>query len=175
MRMSQEEKDRSHARIIASAAKLVRQHGVDGSSVHDVMKDAGLTHGGFYKHFESKDALLAAALDTAFDEISAMLQPRQGDGGASANVAEFQAFYLSDGHVASPAIGCPVAALSGDIARGAIALKAHFADGVRRIVTLLARGKVRLRAGETCPRRAAARDDGGRCDDRARQRSRHRA
>ena len=140
MRMSQEEKDRSHARIIASAAKLARQRGVDGASVNDVMKDAGLTHGGFYKHFESKDALLAAALKSAFDDIVDMLGPDLQEGKANPRLTEFQDFYLSDGHVASPSIGCPVAALSGDIARGTIALRARFGEGVRRIITLLARG-----------------------------------
>lgn len=141
MRMSQDEKDRSHARIVASAAKLARERGVEGASVNDVMKDAGLTHGGFYKHFESKDALLAAALDRAFADIAAMLDAQISDGGAAAGGAAFQAYYLSDGHVANPAIGCPIAALGGDVARGAAALKAHFGAGVRRIVDLLARGK----------------------------------
>ena len=140
MRMSQEEKDRSHARIIASAARLVRQNGVEGASVNDVMKDAGLTHGGFYKHFESKDALLVAALDSAFSEIAEMLGPALAEEAAAAKSADFQSFYLSDGHVASPAIGCPVAALSGDIGRAAEPLKARFGAGVKRIVGLLARG-----------------------------------
>ncbi len=140
MRMSHEEKDRSHARIVASAAKLVRQHGVEGASVNDVMKDAGLTHGGFYKHFGSKDDLLAAALDKAFDEISERLAPGPGTDEAATGLAAFQAFYLSDGHVASPAVGCPIAALSCDIARCATALRAGFGAGVRRVVTLLARG-----------------------------------
>ena len=140
MRMSQEEKGRSHDRIVASAARLIRQHGVDGASVNDVMKDAGLTHGGFYKHFESKDALLAAALESAFDEIVDMLGPDLQEGDASHRSAEFQDFYLSEDHVASPSLGCPVAALSGDIARGATALKARFGEGVRCIIALLGRG-----------------------------------
>ena len=139
MRVSQEEKDRSHARIVASAARLVRQHGVEGASVNDVMKDAGLTHGGFYKHFGSKDALLIAALDTAFAEIETMLGPALAGDAAAAGSADFHAFYLSDGHVASPAIGCPVAALSGDIGRAAAPLKAGFGAGVKRIIGLLAR------------------------------------
>ncbi len=140
MRMSQDEKDKSRARIIASASRLVRERGVDGASVGDVMGDAGLTHGGFYKHFESKDALLATALDSAFDEIVAMLAPQLEGETAAAHSIGFQAFYLSDGHVASPSMGCPVAALSGDFARGAAALKERFGGGVRRIIGLLARG-----------------------------------
>ena len=140
MRVSQDEKDRSHARIIASAARLVRARGVEGASVNDVMNDAGLTHGGFYKHFESKDALLAAALERAFEETASMLESQLGGAEAAARSTEFKSFYLSDGHVASPAIGCPIAALSGDIARGTSALKTRFGKGVRRIVDLMARG-----------------------------------
>ena len=113
MRMSQIEKDRSHARIIGSAAKLVRQHGIEGTSVDDVMKDAGLTHGGFYKHFESKDTLVAAALDEAFKEIIEMLEPQTLKQNAASLSTDFQSFYLSDPHVASSNKGCPIAALSG--------------------------------------------------------------
>ena len=140
MRASQEEKDRSHARIVASAARLVRQHGVEGASVNDVMKEAGLTHGGFYKHFDSKDAMLAAALDRAFEDVLGMLASPPGSGGPDASAAALRALYLSDGHVASPSIGCPIAALGGDIGRGAIALKARFGAGVRRVIGLLAAG-----------------------------------
>ena len=152
MRMSQEEKEKSHERIIVSAARLLRERGVEGASVNDVMSDAGLTHGGFYKHFDTKDALLASALDRAFDEISAMLSPELPTGEGAVRSTEFQAFYLSDGHVASSGIGCPVAALSGDIARSPVALKARFGSGVRRIVTLLARGS----SGSERTRRARA-------------------
>ena len=152
MRASQEEKGRSRARIVASAARLVRQRGVEGASVGDVMRDAGLTHGGFYKHFGSKEALLAAALDRAFDETAEKLGPGLPADEAAAVSAGFQDFYLSDGHVASPSVGCPVAALSGDVARGAAALKASFGAGVRRVVALLARGA----SGSERARRARA-------------------
>ncbi len=140
MKMSRDEKELSHARIVASAAKLVRQHGLSGASVNDVMKDAGLTHGGFYRHFESKDDLLAAALDRAFDDVLEMLTPARRMDDAETNLTDIQALYLSDGHVAAPAIGCPIAALSGDVARGALTLKARFGVGVRRVIALLARG-----------------------------------
>ncbi len=140
MRMSQEEKDRSHLRIIASAARLFRLGGIEGASVSDVMKDAGFTHGGFYKHFDSKDTMLVAALDRAFEEIAEMLEPKSKATEADALAADFRQFYLSDRHVASSAIGCPIAALSNDVARGAELLKARFGAGVRRIIALLTRG-----------------------------------
>lgn len=153
MRMSQEEKERSHERIVVSAAKLFRQLGVDGASVNDVMKDAGLTHGGFYKHFDSKDELLGAALDLAFADIAARLGPLV-TGDAENPIADFDSYYLSDGHVATPSVGCPIAALSGDIARGAISFKAQFGAGVQRIVNLMAR---RLSGSERMRRNRAAR------------------
>ena len=140
MRMSQEEKVKSRARILGSASRLFRERGLDGASVADVMQDADMTHGGFYKHFESKDALLAAALDQAFAEIAEKLEPAIAPGAAQAIASEFQDFYLSDGHKTSPGCGCPVAALGGDIARMESELKAQFGAGIRRITNLLASG-----------------------------------
>ncbi len=140
MRASQEEKERSHERIIASAAKLFRRNGIEGASVGDVMRDAGLTHGGFYKHFDSKESLLVAALDRAFDETLAWLGPKQPDEKPVATAGNFREVYLSDQHVASPSIGCPIAALGIEVARGRLQLKARFGMGVRRVIALLARG-----------------------------------
>ena len=140
MRMSQDDKYRSHGRIVASAARLFRQNGIEGASGADVMRDAGMTHGGFYKHFDSKDALLVAALEQAFEETFERLGPELPHAEAAVVSSAFQAFYLSDGHVASPSIGCPIAALGNDVARGAELLKARFGAGVRRIVSRLARG-----------------------------------
>lgn len=139
MRVSQEEKDRSHQRVITSAARLVRELGIDGASVSDIMKDAGLTHGGFYKHFESKEALLIAALDQAFEETAARIGSGPDSFGPSGAGQTFQDIYLSDGHFVSTGIGCPIAALGNDVARSTAAVKARFGAGVRRIVTLLAR------------------------------------
>ena len=95
MRVSQEEKDRSHGRIVESAARLVRERGIDSTSVSDVMGDAGMTHGGFYRHFDTKEALLAAALESAFDQILALLETQPGEDKPQASVAEYQAHYLS--------------------------------------------------------------------------------
>lgn len=135
MRVSQAEKDRSHMRIVEGAARLVRERGIESTSVSDVMTDAGMTNGGFYKHFESKDALVAAALREAFDEMVALMESRLGSEDA---LAEYEGFYLSEGHVASPGMGCPVAALSGDVARAPAALKAEFGAGVRRTISTIA-------------------------------------
>src|SRR5262249_34851834 len=74
MRMSQDEKDKSHGRIVASASRLLRERGLAGASVDDVMKAAGMTHGGFYKHFDNKEALVEAAMDAAFAEFTDALE-----------------------------------------------------------------------------------------------------
>ncbi|MDT7950982.1 MAG: TetR/AcrR family transcriptional regulator [Acetobacteraceae bacterium] len=140
MRLSREEKERSHERIISSAAKLFRRDGIEGASVGDVMQDAGLTHGGFYKHFDTKEALLIAALDRAFEETLAWLGPKQPDEEPAATAGNFRKTYLSNEHVDAPSMGCPIAALGIDIARGTKQMKARFGMGVRRVVSLLARG-----------------------------------
>lgn len=148
MRMSQEEKEKSRARIVASASRLFRERGLDGASVADVMNDAGMTHGGFYKHFDSKDALVESALESAFSEFVSGLS--QCD--AEQAFATYRALYLSDGHRAQPGIGCPVAALGTEIARGSLLLKRAFGAGVRRMVEAVAV----TRKGSATARRAAA-------------------
>lgn len=152
MRVSQEEKDRSHARIVESAARLVRERGIDSTSVADVMGDAGMTHGGFYRHFDTKEALLAAALESAFDQILSLLETQPGDDKPRASVPEYRAHYLSQAHVDSPGMGCPLAALGADVARGSEALKEVFGAGLARTITTLARDK----SGSKAERRAIA-------------------
>ena len=152
MRMSQEEKDRSHGRIVAGAARLMRERGIEGASVADVMRDAGLTHGGFYRHFGTKEAMLAVALQSAFDQTVAELDRRLGEQAPAAAVDDFHAFYLSQGHLERPGIGCPVAAVGVDVGRGPAALKSTFGQGVRRMVAALAKGM----RGSAEARRASA-------------------
>ena len=150
MRVSQEEKERSRTRIISSAARLVRERGVESTGVADVMVDAGLTHGGFYRHFDSKEALMETALDEAFSQMLGRFEGH-GTGGAS-EPAEFTAQYLSDTHVRNAGKGCPVASNSPDVARAPAPLKAVFSAGVRRTLALLAEGY----PGTKRERRAAA-------------------
>lgn len=148
MRMSEEEKIKSHARIVASASRLFRERGLEGASVADVMQDAGLTHGGFYKHFDSKDALAERALESAFAEFVGALE---GDRAEEA-FAAYRTLYLSRDHLAQPGRGCPVAALGAEIARESTRLKAAFGAGVRRVVDAIAGS----RRGSAAARRAAA-------------------
>ncbi len=140
MRVSREEKAKSHDRIVASAARRLREAGSEAMSVADVMRDAGLTHGGFYRHFPDKDALVAAAVAQAFDSFTAPLAARVAAGDAAAGVAAYIATYLSDGHVAHPERGCPAAASGTDIARADTAARDAFAAGVEAVITAIAAG-----------------------------------
>jgi len=137
MRVSQAEKEKSRDRIVTSAARMLRERGVDGASVADVMSDAGLTHGGFYRHFESKDALVAAALDQAFDGFIATLSAGSRGSDPQTATVGFIKTYLSDGHIAHPGQGCPIPALAADVGRSSPLVKARFSAGVRRMVSAI--------------------------------------
>ena len=119
---------------MASASRLLRERGLEGTSVADVMSDAGMTHGGFYKHFDSKEALVERALDDAFSAFVRALERADSDQVR----ALYRTYYLSRGHMAQPGMGCPVAALGAEVARGSNALKAAFGAGIRRVVGALA-------------------------------------
>jgi len=170
MRMSQEEKEKSHARIVANASRLVRERGLEGASVGEVMKAAGMTHGGFYKHFESKEVLIEAAIDAAFAGFVEALdrgEPEQA-------VAAYRALYLSEDHKNQPGLGCPVATVGQEIGRAPDGLKAAFGRGVRHIVAALARVRIRSsQGGRRLPRvQHARRRDGDRACERSRNRAR---
>ena len=133
--MSQDEKEKSHARIVASASRLMRERGLAGTSVDDVMQAAGMSHGGFYKHFTSKDALAEAAVGAAFAQFIALLD--QGD--PQVAVDTYRSQYLSDDHLSHPGLGCPVATLAQEVARSPQASKANFGLAVRTLIGRLAR------------------------------------
>lgn len=115
----QTRRELSHQRILDAAARAVRRHGYAGVGVAEVMKEAGLTHGGFYAHFKSRDALLAAAVEHAGTGSRKALGRRIDaslDAGASPLRALVEA-YLSPEHVAAEDVGCPVAALGSEMVR----------------------------------------------------------
>jgi TetR/AcrR family transcriptional repressor of nem operon len=140
MRVSQKEMEKSHGRIVKRAASLFRKRGIAGTSVADVMSEAGLTHGGFYRHFETKEKLAATAVGSAFDELVESLEKRFESSEPGAAVADFHAHYLSKGHLEHPEVGCPAAALGSEVAREKDYVKSKFGCGVNRVITELARG-----------------------------------
>lgn len=139
MRASNEEKGRSRIRILEAAARLLRERGLEGASVGEIMREAGMTHGGFYRHFESKDALLSAALSQAFATFAQPMLDASGDDAHMASMT-FSRRYLSADHLVAPGEGCPAAALGPEIARANPEVQTAFRDGVERILEGLARG-----------------------------------
>ena len=123
MRRSREEKAKSRERIVEVAAARIRE--------------AGMTHGGFYKHFESRDELVAAALEQAMLEGDHKVEELTA--GVDDPLAAFVDWYVSAAHVANPAAGCAVAALGADVGRGGEALQVLYRAQVERYLGLLER------------------------------------
>ena len=122
MRYEPEHKTQTRDRIVRNAARKLRAEGLSGPGVASVMKASGLTVGGFYKHFRSKDELLADAIAQAFSDsetVNASLQnvPRED------RWREIVRLYLSPEHCDHPDTGCPVAALAPEIARAKFSVR----------------------------------------------------
>ena len=110
-------KEDTRERILRAAARAIRKHGYEGVGVADVMKEAGLTHGGFYAHFESRGALLAAAADQEGVESTEHLTRAIAAAKPGQELTALVDAYLSDGHVAAPEQGCAVAAAGSEVPR----------------------------------------------------------
>lgn len=117
MRYRPEHKAEVHKKIVKDASRRLRAEGMNGAAVAAVMRDTGLTHGGFYKHFRSKDELLAQSLGEAFREVGDKLAQAAASSGPGAAWKAIVRFYLSPEHCDHPELGCPLAALAGDLAR----------------------------------------------------------
>lgn len=129
-------KDISHERILAVAARASRRGGFQGVGVADIMKEAGLTHGGFYAHFRNRDALLAEALERAGQDTAAQLQggvARRAARGSSPLRALVDA-YLSDRHLGEIEAGCAVAAVASEMPRQAADVREAAAKRVRNLI-----------------------------------------
>ncbi len=126
-----ERKVRSHEAIVSTAARMLRENGADGVSVARVMKHAGLTHGGFYAHFDDKTDLVIASLERAFADQRRVLLKDGVQGRALLEAIITR--YLSREHMENPGAGCPVPPLAGEVARAPKAVKAVF----RRNLSLL--------------------------------------
>jgi TetR/AcrR family transcriptional repressor of nem operon len=129
---SQAEKLATHERIVQVAARRLRERGIDGISVGDIMKEAGLTVGGFYKHFESRDALVTEAFIMALQDIEHIQ-----DGLKTAPQRTIST-YVSGSHRNNVGRGCPISALVNDVARAPDATREVFTERVSEIINLLA-------------------------------------
>lgn len=140
MRVSREAAAASKARITQEAARLMRTDGISNTSVADVMMAAGMTTGGFYKHFASKDELTAAAVRQAFDDILGTLERDGQKKGPTAAAKAYFENYLSGTHIKSPGSGCPVASMGNDAGRDSERLGPEYQRGVEKTLELLSGG-----------------------------------
>src|ERR1051326_1797731 len=139
MRYSEHHKERTRLRVLGEAATAIRTKGAERVSVAEVMAAAGLTHGGFYAHFESKEDLVAQAITYMFDgTYDRFLRVTEGREPAAA-IASYVDFYLAAAHRLERADGCPIAILSGDLPNLSDRARARFTDGVERVVAALAK------------------------------------
>lgn len=129
MRITKEKKQENHDRIVTIASEMFRERGFDGVGVADLMEKAGLTHGGFYNHFASKEALIAEAAAKGFVETSERY--------AGYSVGDVIDAYISRGHRDARGQGCPAAALSGEAARFPEEIRAVFGEGIAGLVAAL--------------------------------------
>ncbi|HTT97643.1 MAG TPA: TetR/AcrR family transcriptional regulator [Rhizomicrobium sp.] len=138
MRYSESHKAETHQKILKITSRALREKGPDGLAVAEVMKEAGLTHGGFYAHFKSKDALLGEALTSVFarasrniDKMTEGLPPRHA-------LATYVDFYVSPRHRDNPSTGCPITALNSDMPRQSKNFRDTFDWGVKVLVGRIA-------------------------------------
>jgi TetR/AcrR family transcriptional regulator, transcriptional repressor for nem operon len=148
---SQEEKAKSHQRIVEIAARRIRESGTDGPGVAEIMSEAGLTHGGFYKHFGSRDDLVAEAVEAAIEQGRERLDSRTE--GAADPLAAFVDGYLSAEHRDDPGTGCSVVALGADATRADDRVRAAYRGQVE---SYIARMEGLLGGDEEVRRRAIA-------------------
>jgi TetR/AcrR family transcriptional regulator, transcriptional repressor for nem operon len=139
MRKSKAEATETRKRIVTAAAGEFREHGIVATGLADLMQAAGLTHGGFYKHFESKDQVVAEACAEAVRVLMEKLEAAPSKGSALGS-------YLSTRHRDDPATGCPLAALGSELARSDERTREAATEGFLKLVDIVAG-----RSGEVPP------------------------
>lgn len=139
MRYESEHKPKIRERIVKEAAKAIRAKGPLQVSVAGVMSKAGLTHGGFYAHFASKDALIEAAIQQMFNQVMHRWDKDNQGLSAPQQLAGYIDFYLSPWHRDNRSQGCPVSALASEAPRMTAPCQAEFARGIERIRGMIIR------------------------------------
>ena len=132
-------KETTHERIVEVASRAIRRSGYSGTGVADIMKEAGLTHGGFYAHFASRDALLAEAGDRAGSDSVALASRLAAAAPPGQSVQAIMKAYLSPEHIAAVETGCPVAALACEMPRQAPEVRHAATLHIKEMIDLLAR------------------------------------
>ena len=158
MRLSKEQAARNRQGIIDAAARLFRERGIDGVGVADLMKAAGFTHGGFYNHFPSKEALAAEACASAFEGTLTELNNALDHGASKSGSAfsEYLAHYLSPDHRDDPNGGCPMASFAVDAWRQGEEVQSAYAEGIESVLAAYAAQLTKVsRAGKKVSAAAA--------------------
>jgi TetR/AcrR family transcriptional repressor of nem operon len=138
MRYSKEHKLETHARIVKTASVRLRERGAQGIGVAELMKEAGLTHGGFYAHFDSRDALVVEAFSHAMDRSVERWRKRAEATPPEQRLAAIVESYLTPAHRDDPGHGCAVPALGADIARESPKARKAFAAKLDEMIEMLA-------------------------------------
>jgi TetR/AcrR family transcriptional repressor of nem operon len=138
MRYSKEHKQETHERIVRKASVRLREKGAHGIGVADLMKEAGLTHGGFYAHFDSRDALVIEAFAYAMDRSMEHWRKMAADMPLEKRLATIVDIYLTKTHRDDPGRGCAVPSLGSEIARESPKTRKAFAVKLEQMVDMIA-------------------------------------
>jgi TetR/AcrR family transcriptional regulator, transcriptional repressor for nem operon len=138
MRYSREHKLETHARIVKRASVRLREKGAHGIGVADLMKDAGLTHGGFYAHFDSREALVIEAFAHAMDRSSERWRKLAEQTPPDQRMAAIVESYLTPAHRDDPGHGCAIPTLAAEIARESSKTRKAFAAKLEQMIDTLA-------------------------------------
>lgn len=138
MRYSKEHKQETHARIVKKAATRLREKGAHGIGVADLMKDAGLTHGGFYAHFDSREALVIEAFNYAMDRGNERWRKVVAEMPPEKRLATIVEGYLTSIHRDDPGHGCAIPALGAEIARESPKTRKAFAAKLEQMIEMIA-------------------------------------
>ena len=138
MRYEADHKEKTREKVLKAAAKAIRAEGPHRVGVAGVMRSAGLTHGGFYAHFESKDDLVAAAIGQMFEQSRARFLNEVKDYPPAQALDAYVEFYLSPRHRDARSSGCPIPALAADLPRLDRSARARFAEGVAALTRAVA-------------------------------------
>lgn len=139
MRKSRVEAAETRQRIIEAAARRFRLNGINATGLNDVMSEAGLTHGGFYRHFASKDQLVAEACAAAMTNIVATLEQAASESKAGQGFQTLVERYVSTIHRDDATGGCPLAGMGSELAHGAENTRAVASQGFRELVEVVAK------------------------------------
>ena len=132
-------KDATHERIVGVAARAIRRSGYGGTGVADIMKEAGLTHGGFYSHFPSREAMLAEAAGRACAESAAAVAEVVASAPPDQALASLLGAYLSREHLERVDVGCPLAALGSETSRQVPEVRRVATRHIKEMIDLIAR------------------------------------